>query len=368
VYNMDLYLGILGGGQLARMMALAAHSIGIRTKCVDPDPDAPASQVTDCGVFSFDDSEGISKFFEGVSAVTYEFENVSCDTVRALEKKFTVCPSVKALEVTQNRVREKNFCKKLGVPVPNFISAVSPEALLNHEKQLPFPGILKRTSGGYDGKGQWKVSGLEELKRIADSVEPSEVILEELIDFDRECSCIAVRSVSGEMKFYAICENTHVGGVLFRTLAPPVVCPSSLEQKLQNYTRLIADSLSYVGVIAVEFFIKGEDVYFNEFAPRVHNTGHWTIEGADISQFQNHVRACLQLPLGSTESRGKSLMYNLLGTRGEVTQLLSLPGVQYHWYGKKEVRDRRKVGHVTSVCAADDERAERQEQLLKLVQ
>ncbi len=350
------------------MMALSAHSMGIGTKCIDPSPDSPASEVSRCGVFSFDDIEGISGYFEGVTALTYEFENVPCDTVRALEKKFSVYPKVQALEVTQNRIREKTFCRGLGVPVPGFVSGDSPKALLERAEDLFFPSILKRTSGGYDGKGQWRLESLEDLKKIAVSVESSEVILEELISFDREYSCIGVRSPKGEMRFYPLCENTHVEGILFETMAPPPSLTSpEVERKLHEYTRAIAEALSYVGVIAVEYFIKGEEVFFNEFAPRVHNSGHWTIEGAEICQFENHVRACLDLPLGSTEAVGLSLMYNLLGTRGDVAKLLELSGLHYHWYGKIDIRDKRKLGHVTCVCDDESGRKRFQNQLKELV-
>jgi 5-(carboxyamino)imidazole ribonucleotide synthase len=354
-YTMSKTIGILGGGQLARMLALAAHPLGIRTRCIDPSPDCPAAQVTECGCFAFDDVEGISRYFSGIDVLTFEFENVPVETVKALAGQYEVRPSEYALEVTQNRIREKEFCKGIGVPVPGFVSAESMTALLAKPEALFFPSVLKRTTGGYDGKGQWRLDSIDDLVALSSSSKSFEVIMEEFVPFDAEYSCIGVRSRDGDMAFYSICENVHVKGILFETVSPPEHDTEGMCDILCSYTRKIADELNYVGVIAVEYFQKDKKFYFNEFAPRVHNTGHWTIEGAATSQFENHIRACAGLPLGSTSSIGHSLMYNLLGTKGDVDALMSCASLHYHWYGKSVITDRRKVGHVTQMFSSHDQ-------------
>lgn len=361
-------LGILGGGQLARMMSLSAHAMGIETRCIEPSLGCPAGQLTSVRAYSYDDVSSIEKYFEGVDAITYEFENINLETVRTLSEKFTVRPSVQALEVTSNRIREKNFCKSIGVPVPRFIGASSIKDLISlRVDKLFFPSILKRTSGGYDGKGQWRLNSISDLEPIALAEGNFEVILEDFISFDTEYSCVAVRDVNGKISYYDICENTHESGILKETLSPPRHISASTETMLKDYTKQIMEALNYVGVIAVEYFVKGDAVYFNEFAPRVHNTAHWTIEGAECSQFENHVRACLDLPIGGTRNKGKSFMCNLLGKKGDIKKILAENTAHYHWYGKADVSGRRKVGHVTSVHSTNEEREAALVRMRKLV-
>lgn len=364
---MNKTLGILGGGQLARMLALSAHNLGIKVKCIDSDSDCPASLLTDFKAVSFDKLDVIGDFFSDVTSLTYEFENIPYDVIQNLSNQFSIYPGLKAILTTQSRIREKTFCKDLGVKVPKFLEFNTAKELLDRKSELFFPSVLKTSSGGYDGKGQWKLSSYDDLVSKLSSIPDTELILEEFITFDKEYSCIAVRSLKNEIKFYPLCENIHQNGILFKTISPPVNLDLKIQEKIKNYTSKILEALSYVGVLTVEYFIKGDEVYFNEYAPRVHNSGHWTIEGSICSQFENHVRACLGLPLGETSSVGFSSMYNLLGTRGDLESLLSIPKVHYHWYGKKDILPLRKLGHVTIISLNEEERNKIESSILELL-
>ena len=355
---MEKKIGILGGGQLGRMLALAAHPLGIKVVLVDQNENCSASDVADVGVYEFSDKEKIAEFFNDVDVITYEFENIPVELLEYLAKTKQVYPPLKALNISRHRAEEKKFVTSLGIPTPEFKTVSSLQELERISAEVEFPLILKTCSEGYDGKGQFRFFAVEDLRALIASQpkETGDLIAEQMVKFDFEVSCLAARSVEGEINFYSICENSHDHGILAYTKSPSSRVSSNIEKQAQEYTKKILEALNYVGVIAVEYFVVGEQLLFNEYAPRVHNSGHWSIEGAVTSQFENHLRACLDLPLGSTEPVGYSLMLNLLGTKGQVDKLLKTPKAYYHWYGKKGISGRRKVGHVTFVYEQQAER------------
>jgi 5-(carboxyamino)imidazole ribonucleotide synthase len=314
-------VGVIGGGQLGRMLALAGIPLGLSFRFLDPSPDAPAAEVGELIVGDYDDPELLDRLAAGAAAVTYEFENVP---VAAAERVGAI-PAAAALRASQDRLVEKLLFRELGIPTPRIDDEVE-----------TFPAILKTRRLGYDGKGQrlvetWGGSG------------PSHV-LEERVPFDRELSLLAVRAADGETRFYPLVENLHEAGILRASRAPAADAPQA---EAEEYGARLLDELGYVGVLALELFEAGGRLLANEFAPRVHNTGHWTIEGAATSQFENHVRAILGLPLGPTESR-PSVLVNLIGSIPRSQDVLGIPGAHLHLYGK-EPRPGRKLGHVTLV-------------------
>jgi 5-(carboxyamino)imidazole ribonucleotide synthase len=314
-------VGVIGGGQLGRMLALAGIPLGLSFRFLDPAPDAPAGEVGELLVGEYDDPELLDRLADGAAAVTYEFENVP---VGAAARARAV-PAPSALEASQDRLVEKQLFRRLGIPTPRIDDEVE-----------AFPAILKTRRLGYDGKGQ-------RLVETRPGTVPGHV-LEERVPFDRELSLLAVRAAGGETRFWPLVENVHEDGILRVSRAPAADAPQA---EAEEYGRRLVDELGYVGVVALELFEVDGRLLANEFAPRVHNTGHWTIEGAATSQFENHLRAILGLPLGSTESR-PSLMVNLLGSIPSREDVLRIPGAHLHVYGK-EPRPGRKLGHVTLV-------------------
>lgn len=339
-------IGILGGGQLGRMLALAGYPLGLSFRFLDPSPEACAGQVGELVVGDFLEEKALTRFAEGLDLVTYEFENVPVEAAHLLAKRLPVLPPPKALEVAQDRLLEKTFMQSLGVPTPPFRGVEGLQDLREGLEALGFPALLKVRRGGYDGKGQALVRTWEEAEKAFHALGGKGLVLEGYIPFDREVSILGVRSRTGALAFYPLVENRHQGGILRLSLAPAPQIPPTLQEKAEGYARKAMEALGYVGVVALEFFQVGEELLFNEMAPRVHNSGHWTIEGAETSQFENHLRALLGLPLGSTAPRGRSAMVNLIGVKPNVAQVLALSGAHLHWYGK-EVRPGRKVGHIT---------------------
>jgi 5-(carboxyamino)imidazole ribonucleotide synthase len=341
-------VGILGGGQLARMMALSCHSLGIEPYIVNDKLDCPSKGLSNLLVTEYLELDKISSFLSNCEAITYEFENIPLELVEALSKSnIPLYPGVKALSTTRERIREKSFARDIGIPVPNFIYADEPKDLLSKSSNFNFPGIIKTNSSGYDGKGQWSVDSYSHFESILADITNCPLILEEKIKFDKEFSLIGVRDRLGNIQFYNPCENTHSQGILIKTRVGTIPNDSSAFSQASGYVRLLLEALDYVGVLSVEFFQVGDYLMFNEYAPRVHNSGHWSIEGAYTSQFENHIRAICGLPLGSTELIKPSLMLNLLGTKGNEIELLKYPNLNYHWYAKSEISGRRKVGHIT---------------------
>lgn len=343
-------IGILGGGQLARMMALAAAPLGLKCHIFAPAGDNPAFEVS--GTFTeadYTDEAALERFAAAVDVITYEFENVPARTAEVLAARRPVHPNPRALAVTQDRLTEKTFIRDLGLPVPDFRAVDSLDDLKAGVEAMGGFGVLKTRRFGYDGKGQAMIRPETILSEAWEKVGKAPSILEAFVPFDRECSVIAARSANGDSAAYEICENEHRHHILARTILPAAVSPA-LGHEAMATAEKIAAALDYVGVIAVELFIAGDRLLVNEIAPRVHNSGHWTIEGAETSQFENHIRAVAGWPLGLTSRLGRIEMDNLVGDEAERWDaILKEPGAHLHLYGKAESRPGRKMGHVTRV-------------------
>ncbi len=319
-------VGVIGGGQLGRMLALAGIPLGFSLRFLDPAPDAPAREVGELLVGAYDDPALLDRLADGAAAVTYEFENVPV----AAARRVGAVPDARALEASQDRLIEKRLFRRLGIPTAPIDDEVT-----------SFPALLKTRRLGYDGKGQ-------RLVETRPGFDPGHV-LEGLVPFDRELSLIAVRGAGGETAFYPLIENIHSRGILRSSRAPAAAAPQA---RAEDYATRLLDELGYVGVLALELFDVGGELVANELAPRVHNTGHWTIEAAETSQFENHLRAILGWPLGSTAPVGASAMVNCIGALPDRAAVLAIPGAHFHDY-QKAPRPGRKVGHV-SVTAPDD--------------
>ncbi|MBF6595556.1 MAG: 5-(carboxyamino)imidazole ribonucleotide synthase [Thermaceae bacterium] len=339
-------VGILGAGQLGRMLALAGYPLGLEFGFFDTVSDAPAGQLAELGVGAYDDEQALARFAESLDVVTYEFENVPVRAAKYLAGHVPVYPPPVALEAAQDRVAEKTFFQGLGVPTPIFHPVLTKNDLLDGLERTDLPAVLKTRTLGYDGKGQFVLREKADVDRAWEALGGQPLILEAFVPFDLEVSLLAVRGRAGGIGFYPLVENHHRGGILRMSLAPAPGLSPELQTQAQSYASRVLERLEYVGVLAIEFFQLGGQLYANEMAPRVHNSGHWSIEGAETSQFENHLRAVLGLPLGSTASRGHSAMLNLIGLKPDFARVLAVPGAHLHWYGK-EVRPGRKVGHVT---------------------
>jgi 5-(carboxyamino)imidazole ribonucleotide synthase len=325
-------VGCIGGGQLGLMLALAGIPLGLQFRFLDPSADACAGEVGELVVGAYDDEASLDRLAVGATAVTYEFENVPV----AAAERVGALPGPRALEEGQDRLREKELFQRLGIPTARFGDLTA----------SGLPAIVKRRRLSYDGKGQRVVRAAGPLG--------ADELAEELVPFSRELSIIAVRGRDGAVAFYPLTENVHRDGILRVSHAP---AEDAAEELAQTYVRLLLEELDYVGVLALELFEVEGGLLANEFAPRVHNSGHWTIDGAVTSQFENHLRAILGLMLGSTAALGSCAMVNLVGTIPPLEQLLALPGAHVHLYGK-EPRPGRKVGHVTFVGASEETVAE----------
>lgn len=339
-------IGILGGGQLGRMLGLAGIPLGERFTFLDPSPDAPARVVGDLLIADYDDVDALDRLAGIADLVTYEFENVPAASADRLAERIPVFPSASALEVAQDRLIEKQALERVGIEVAPFAGAETTAEVRAAAENFGYPVILKHRRGGYDGKGQAVVLHETQVDDAFYSLGGKDLIVEQLISFDRELSIIAVRAKDGTFAAYPLVENHHRDGILRLSLAPAPNLDTFLQRSAQNYAERFMQSLDYVGVLALELFEFDERLLVNEVAPRVHNSGHWTIEGAETSQFENHLRACLGLPLGRTESMGWSAMVNLIGDVPDVTRMVRTPGAHIHLYGK-EPRPGRKLGHVT---------------------
>ncbi len=343
-------VGIIGGGQLARMLALAAYPLGLQVQILDPDNSACAGQVAPLIQGSYGDKVQLARLADWADVITFDFENVPADTARFLEQHVAFYPPAHALAVAQDRLSEKNLFEALRIPIPPFAAISSLDDLRHAVQQLALPAVLKTCRLGYDGKGQYILRTRNDIEPAWQELGGVPLILERFVPFAREVSMLAVQGKGQQHKgkpiaFYPLVENFHRDGILCLSKAP--FFATGLEDQAHRYAHALLDALDYVGVLAIEFFVTEDgQLIANEIAPRVHNTGHWTIEGAITSQFENHLRAILGLPLGSTTAIGYSAMLNSIGTMPEQATGLAIPDVHYHSYGKVP-RPGRKVGHLT---------------------
>jgi 5-(carboxyamino)imidazole ribonucleotide synthase len=341
-------VGVLGGGQLGRMLALAGYPLGLRFRFLDNSSRAPAGQLAELHAGDYEDIDVLERFAEGLDVVTYEFENVPVASARLLEGRLPVYPPPEALEAAQDRLVEKTFFQSLDVPTPPFLAVDSEESFRAALRLIGLPAVLKTRRMGYDGKGQIVLREPKEAEfawRVLGNVPQ---ILEGFVPFRRELSVLSVRGRGGETAFYPLIENHHREGMLRLSLAPAPGLAPELQSQAEEYARRVLHALNYVGVLAIEFFEVDGRLLANEMAPRVHNSGHWTIEGAVTSQFENHLREVLGLPLGSAEAVGHAAMVNLIGCTPPPEVVLRLPRAHVHLYGKAPAAG-RKLGHVTLV-------------------
>jgi len=350
-------IGILGGGQLARMLALAGAPLGVRFLAVDNVAEACASQVAPMMTADWRDFAALEQFAARIDVATFDFENVPADTAHWLTDHTRVSPNPRALALAQDRLAEKSMFRELGLDTPAFATVDDRADLERAARAIGYPSVLKTRRLGYDGKGQFRLRSAADIEPAWAAIGGAPSILEAWVPFEREVSIIAVRGSDGAFSTYPLVQNWHSDGILSASLAPApgadALAPAAIA-----HARAIAEHLDYVGVFALELFVRGGALLGNEMAPRVHNSGHWSIEGAVCSQFENHVRAVLGLPLGSTAPRGISVMLNWIGELPDARAVLSEPGAHWHDYGKSP-RAGRKVGHATLCAQSPGEMAER---------
>ena len=347
-------IGILGGGQLGRMLAMAAARLGLRCHVFSPDPDSPAFDVVlNATCAEYADVEALELFANDVDVITYEFENVPAAAAMILAARRPVLPDRKILETTQDRLAEKDFVKRLGIGTADYADVSSAAALRAAIPRIGLPAVIKTRRFGYDGKGQAIVRDGDDLEQIWDDLGTKSAILEAFVPFDCEVSMIAARSADGHVECFDVTENEHRDHIL-KTSRAPAAISEALAKQARTIAESIANELNYVGVLAVEMFVLAGDagprLLVNEIAPRVHNSGHWTLDGASISQFEQHIRAIAGWPLGKPIRHGPVTMTNLIGDDiDSYEQWLTVPGATVHLYGKGPARPGRKMGHVTQV-------------------
>ncbi|MEQ8165603.1 MAG: 5-(carboxyamino)imidazole ribonucleotide synthase [Alphaproteobacteria bacterium] len=345
-------IGIIGGGQLGRMTALAAARLGFRSHVFCPPGDAPATQVTDRATrAAYDDRAALDAFARAVDVVTFEFENIPHESVKLLADHVPVRPGWNVLRISQDRALEKSFIKGLGIATAPYAEITSPDALHTAARQIGLPGILKTSRFGYDGKGQQRLEPASDLDAAWRALNTEAAVLEAFVDFKCEISVIVARGLDGSEAHFDTVENRHVNHTLDTTIAPadPTIVPARVAREAERIADAIADGLDLVGLLAVEMFVTRDDrVLVNEIAPRPHNSGHWTIEAAETSQFEQHVRAVAGWPLGSPRRLADAEMKNLIGDEVRDWQRhAGTPGVKLHIYGKDAPRPGRKMGHIT---------------------
>jgi 5-(carboxyamino)imidazole ribonucleotide synthase len=360
-------VAVLGGGQLGRMLGMAGVPLNLRFRFLDPSPGACAAAVGDLVVGALDDLAAVEATVKGVDAVTYEWEGVPAATIEhVVALGAPVAPNAQALAASQDRLHEKQLFASLGIDTAPYVTVDSRDGLAEGLSTVGAPAILKTRRGGYDGKGQVWLDREADVDRAWDRLGGAPLILEGVVRFDRELSVVACRGRDGATACWPLVENTHHDGILARTLAPAPGLDAATQAAGESLVRKLLDALDYVGVVCIELFDVGGALVANEFAPRVHNSGHWTIEGAETSQFENHLRALLDLPLGSTAPRGSSAMLNCIGTLPDRHAVLAIAGAHLHDYAK-EARPGRKVGHITLTADSVGQRDERLAQLEALL-
>ncbi len=356
-------IGIVGAGQLGRMLALAGLARGDEFVFLDAGADSPGAQVAPSLLGRFDDEAQLAALAQRCDVVTFDVENLPCASAQLIARHTPFLPPVDALSTAQDRVSEKRLFESLGIPTVAWRSIERVEDLHEALDAIGLPAVLKTRRLGYDGRGQVFVRRAEDLAPAWETLGAAPMILEAFAPFDEEVSLISVRSLSGERRHYPLTRNVHWQGVLDYSIAP--LERVGLQQQAEAYVDRVLEHFSYAGVLSVEFFVVNGELLANEMAPRVHNSGHWTIEGAATSQFENHLRGILDLPLGDTRATGYSAMVNFLGTLPPRSEVLAIEGSHYHAYGKA-ARPRRKIGHATIVCARRDDLPARLERLRRV--
>ncbi|MBT8088749.1 MAG: 5-(carboxyamino)imidazole ribonucleotide synthase [Gammaproteobacteria bacterium] len=344
-------IGIIGAGQLGQMLGFAARDLNVECRFLDPSISPPARVCGDVVQRPFDDAKALAELAASCDVITYEFENVPVGALQGIDGTVPIYPPVDALRQAQDRLDEKRLFERLDIPLPAYRAIDTREDMIAAAEALGLPMVVKTRRLGYDGKGQFVVRTTADIDKAWGTLGREALIAEQWVPFDFEVSSIGVRNIDGDVRIYALSHNVHEGGIL-QSSRSPIDAPE-LAGKAAEYVRRMLDHLDYVGVLALELFVKGDNLLANEFAPRVHNSGHWTIEGAATSQFENHLRAIMNLPLGSTANRGHAGMINLIGEIPAAVRTLAAGHL--HDYGKAP-RPGRKLGHITVVTDTADDR------------
>ncbi|MBO1923879.1 5-(carboxyamino)imidazole ribonucleotide synthase [Thiomicrorhabdus sp. 6S3-12] len=355
-------VGVLGAGQLGRMLALAGYPLAQKFAFYGVSEDEPSALLGHMHMHS-DEADNLKQLVDFADVITYESENTDVEMVREIAKTTPVYPGEKSLYVSQHRGREKNLLTDLGIPCAPFEVVDSLESLHNAVKKIGLPAVLKTTTEGYDGKGQAVLKSEDQVEKAWQQLGERELILEGFVDFARELSIIAVRNAHNEHVYYPLMQNVHHEGILRYTIAPARQISEDVQKQAEEYMHKLLDELDHVGVLTLELFETEDGLVANEMAPRVHNSGHWTIEGAETSQFENHVRAICGLPLGSTQPKQPlAAMVNIIGETGPVEEVLKMPKAHLHLYDKAE-RAGRKLGHINLMAENEDELYQMMQQL-----
>jgi 5-(carboxyamino)imidazole ribonucleotide synthase len=355
-------IGIIGAGQLGQMLGFAARRLGHECYFLDPSDAPPAAKAGPVVQESFDDRVALSVLADKCDVLTYEFENVPVAALEDIAGSTPIYPPLDALRLAQDRLTEKKLFESLDIPLPNYHGIDSIDDLVQAAEEIGLPLVIKTRRFGYDGKGQFVLEDTAQIEEAWQELGGDALIAEQWVDFDYEVSAIGVRSTSGDIASYCLTHNRHSGGILRISRAP--VDDAELTVKAARYMQQMLEHLDYVGILALELFVVGDELLANEYAPRVHNSGHWTIEGAETSQFANHILAITGEQPGSTANIGHAGMVNLIGEISEGTR--ELPGVALHDYGKS-ARPGRKLGHVTIVAESADDRDAQIEQIEEIV-
>lgn len=355
-------IGILGAGQLGRMLAIAGYPLGQKFGFYGMSEDEPSALLGHMHKQS-DDTDTLSQLVDFADVITYESENTNIEQVREIAKSKPVFPSEKSLYISQHRGREKGLFDQLGIPCANYQIVDSLDSLKVAVEEIGIPAILKTTTEGYDGKGQFMIKDEDQVEQAWNELGQNELILEGFVDFHRELSILAVRNANNEHVYYPLVQNVHHKGVLRYTIAPAQEISEEVQNRAEQYMEKLLDELDHVGVLTLELFETNFGLVANEMAPRVHNSGHWTIEGANTCQFENHVRAITGMPLGDTTPRQPiAAMLNIIGETGPVEKVLEMPDAYLHLYDKSE-REGRKLGHINIIAENQDELYEKIKQL-----
>jgi 5-(carboxyamino)imidazole ribonucleotide synthase len=360
-----MHVGIVGAGQLGRMLALSGYPIGVRCLFLDRRADTPGAQVAPSLIGDLEDAALLADLGRRSDVVTFDWENISGSALKPLEKITQVRPPRAALEVSQDRLAEKALFSRLKIPVAAHCAIDSREELIRATQEIGLPGVLKTRRLGYDGKGQYVLRAARDVDQAWAAIGAAGLIYEKFQDFSREVSLVGARSARGKTVFYPLSCNTHAGGILRYSIAPFI--NARLERSARRYLKRVMNALDYIGVLTIEFFVVQGSLFANEMAPRVHNSGHWTIEGCVTSQFENHLRAVCDMPLGSTRALGHTAMINFLGLMPDRERLLAIDGLAYHDYGKTP-RPGRKLGHCTILKRLPKDRNMALSNTLKLIE